>query len=71
MLYSYSGGTNYHLLSVGAEFELNEKKYKIKEIRLLFHDNTIDMSNPPGASLNAVGELLDYNFEIGLFVKEI
>jgi len=63
--------TNYHFLSIGAEFELNETKYRITEIRPLFYDKTIDMSNPPGFNMYGVGELLDYNFEIALFVEEI
>jgi len=63
--------TNYHFLSIGAEFELEEKKYRVTEIRPFFYDKTIDMSNPPGFNMYGIGELLDYNFEIALFVEEI
>ena len=63
--------SNYHFLSIGAEFELNDTKYKITEIRPFFYNETIDMSNPPGFNMYGVGELLDYNFEIALFVEEL
>ena len=61
--------SNYHFLSIGAIIELNEKKYKITDIKPFFYDKTIDMSNPPGFNMYGVGELLDYNFEIALSVE--
>jgi hypothetical protein len=63
--------TNYHFLSIGAKFELGEKKYKVTEIKPLFYEKTFDMSNPPGFNMYGIGEQLDYNFEIALFVEEI
>lgn len=63
--------TNYHFLSIGAEFELGDRKYKVTEIRPFFYEKTVDMSNPPGFNMYGIGELLDYNFEIALFVEEI
>jgi len=63
--------TSYHFLTVGAELEFNEIKYRVSEISLFFYDKTKDMSNPPGFNMYGVGEQLDYNFEIALFVEEI
>lgn len=63
--------TNNHFLDVGTEFELGEKKYRIAGMRPVFFNKTVVMSNPPGFNMLGIGELLDYNFELALFVEEV
>lgn len=62
---------DYHFLSIGAEFEFNEKRYRVTEIKPFFFGETVDMSNAPGFNMNRLGNPLAYNFEIALFVEEI
>jgi hypothetical protein len=63
--------TNCHSLSIDSEFKFNEKEYKVIEINPIVYDKTKDMANPPGVNIYGIGEPLDYNFEIILFVEEI
>lgn len=58
-------------LEYGSVFELHKTKYRIVEVRPFFYNETKVMTNPPGHNLFGIGELLDFNFEIALFVDEI
>lgn len=63
--------TDSRFIDVETEIELNDQRYKIKEIRTVLYDKTIEMTNPPGFNMYRIGKLLNYNSEIALFVEEI
>ncbi len=62
---------NYYFLEKGSVFELNRSKYRIVEVRPFFYNESIDMTNPPGVNYLGIGDLLNFNFEIAIFVEEI